>query len=74
MIFVMDQGRGMSDEEINLAKNRFYRVDENASQGAGLGLSICQHIISLHHGELTFSRVEPHGLNACIVLPCARLT
>jgi two-component system sensor histidine kinase QseC len=69
MICVMDQGRGMTDEEIGLAKNRFYRVDENASQGAGLGLSICQHIISLHHGELTFSRVEPHGLNACIVLP-----
>ncbi|AZG72607.1 ATP-binding protein [Shewanella livingstonensis] len=69
MICVMDQGRGMSDEEIGLAKNRFYRVDENASQGAGLGLSICQHIISLHHGELTFSQVEPHGLNVRIVLP-----
>ncbi|WP_351123865.1 ATP-binding protein [Shewanella sp. T24-MNA-CIBAN-0130] len=71
MVCVMDQGRGMSDEEINLAKNRFYRVDENASQGAGLGLFICQHIISLHHGELTFNRVEPHGLNVCIVLPHA---
>ena len=72
-IYVLDQGRGMSDEEISLAKNRFYRVDENASHGAGLGLSICQHIISLHHGELTFSRVEPHGLNVCIVLPHAQV-
>jgi two-component system sensor histidine kinase QseC len=72
-IYVLDQGRGMSDEEISLAKNRFYRVDENASHGAGLGLSICQHIISLHHGELTFSRVESHGLNVCIVLPHAQV-
>jgi two-component system sensor histidine kinase QseC len=72
-IYVLDQGRGMSDEEISLAKNRFYRVDENASHGAGLGLSICQHIISLHHGELTFNRVEPHGLNVCIVLPHAQV-
>ena len=73
MICVLDQGKGMSDEEISLAKNRFYRVDENASHGAGLGLSICQHIISLHHGELTFSKVEPHGLNVCIVLPHAQI-
>ncbi|QDE32046.1 MULTISPECIES: ATP-binding protein [Shewanella] len=72
MICVADQGCGMSDEEIALAKNRFYRVDENTSQGAGLGLSICQHIISLHHGELTFSRVQPHGLDVCIVLPRAQ--
>ncbi|MGX9460559.1 sensor histidine kinase [Shewanella sp. A14] len=73
MICVADQGCGMSDEEIALAKNRFYRVDENTSQGAGLGLSICQHIISLHHGELTFSRVQPHGLDVCIVLPRAQV-
>ena len=69
MICVLDQGRGMSAKEIALAKNRFYRVDENASQGAGLGLSICQHIISLHHGELIFNQVDPHGLDVCIVLP-----
>ncbi|GGP81335.1 ATP-binding protein [Shewanella ulleungensis] len=68
LIEVIDQGRGMSNDEISLAKNRFYRVDENTSQGAGLGLSICQHIISLHNGELHFTRVESHGLNVSIVV------
>ncbi|GGQ13647.1 ATP-binding protein [Shewanella litoralis] len=68
LIEVIDQGRGMSKDEISLAKNRFYRVDENTSQGAGLGLSICQHIISLHHGELHFTQVEPHGLKVSIIV------
>ncbi|MCT8987274.1 sensor histidine kinase [Shewanella phaeophyticola] len=68
-IYVSDQGCGMTDEQISLAQNRFYRVDENASQGAGLGLSICQHIISLHQGELSLRRIEPQGLSVCISLP-----
>jgi two-component system sensor histidine kinase QseC len=68
LIEVIDQGRGMSAEEIVLAKNRFYRADETTSQGAGLGLSICQHIVSLHHGELTVSSVAPRGLKVSIQL------
>ncbi|WP_445772985.1 sensor histidine kinase [Shewanella sp.] len=68
LIEVIDQGCGMSAEEIVLAKNRFYRADETTSQGAGLGLSICQHIVSLHHGELTVSSVAPRGLKVSIQL------
>lgn len=72
-ICVIDQGRGMSESEINLAKNRFYRVDENTSQGAGLGLSICEHIMSLHDGALNFTQVTPKGLNVSMVLPSSNI-
>ncbi|GGB50506.1 two-component sensor histidine kinase [Shewanella inventionis] len=67
-IEVIDQGCGMTTEEIALAKNRFYRADETTAQGAGLGLSICQHIMSLHQGELCFERVDPHGLKVTLQL------
>ncbi|MEZ9537050.1 ATP-binding protein [Shewanella sp. 10N.286.51.B8] len=69
VINIIDQGIGMSASEIDLAKNRFYRVDENVSQGAGLGLSICQLIIMLHQGDLSFHQAKPQGLKVNIVLP-----
>lgn len=69
LIEVCDEGRGMTSEEITLAKNRFYRADETKSQGAGLGLAICQHIISLHQGELILKPIHPKGLSVSILLP-----
>ncbi|QIR13907.1 ATP-binding protein [Shewanella aestuarii] len=69
VICVIDQGNGMTSEQIKLAKNRFYRVDENVSQGAGLGLSICQNIMTLHQGDISFSQIKPTGLSVCLVLP-----
>ncbi|WP_144206873.1 ATP-binding protein [Shewanella donghaensis] len=68
-IEIIDQGIGMDDSEIALAQNRFYRVDEGSSQGAGLGLSICRHIMSLHEGELEIKQAEPKGLKVSINLP-----
>ncbi len=68
-ICVADRGQGMTDEQIASATERFYRVNENVGIGAGLGLSICQHIIELHHGQL---RLEPRaggGLAVMILLP-----
>ncbi|MGL5358185.1 MAG: ATP-binding protein, partial [Shewanella sp.] len=50
-IRVADRGQGMTPEQILSATERFYRVNENEGIGAGLGLSICQHIIKLHQGR-----------------------
>jgi two-component system sensor histidine kinase QseC len=61
----------MSETQIARAKERFYRVDENESQGAGLGLSICQHIISLHGGELNLAANQPKGLVVSMSWPNA---
>ncbi|WP_434930939.1 ATP-binding protein [Shewanella sp. HL-SH5] len=66
-----DSGKGMSETQIARAKERFYRVDENDSQGAGLGLSICQHIISLHGGELNLAANQPKGLVVSMSWPNA---
>ena len=37
--------------------------------GSGLGISICQKIIELHHGQLSFSKSEQGGLIVKISLP-----
>lgn len=54
---VEDHGIGMEPDQISHIKEAFYRVDKargRAAGGAGLGLSICERIVQLHHAELTF--------------------
>ncbi|MGL5390498.1 MAG: sensor histidine kinase, partial [Shewanella sp.] len=68
-IRVADRGQGMTPEQILSATERFYRVNENEGIGAGLGLSICQHIIKLHQGRLTLLAREQGGLVVCMFIP-----
>ena len=54
-IEVIDQGCGISSEDINKIIEPFYRVDKARSRnqgGAGLGLSIVKRVANLHNGEL----------------------
>lgn len=57
-IEVVDQGTGISKEDIDKITEPFYRVDKVRSRkngGAGLGLSICKSIMELHGGKLKIS-------------------
>ena len=50
-------------------------VDKSRSRekgGAGLGLAICQEIVTLHHGIMEFSSVLGEGTMVRIVLPYSR--
>ena len=54
-IQVIDQGSGISKEDIKKITEPFYRVDKVRSRkngGAGLGLAICQSIMEMHGGRL----------------------
>lgn len=54
-IQVVDQGPGISEENIKKITEPFYRVDKVRSRkngGAGLGLSICKSIMEMHGGRL----------------------
>ncbi|MEG0454924.1 MAG: ATP-binding protein, partial [Bacteroides sp.] len=50
-LFVEDTGKGISDEAIRHIFERFYKAD-SFTQGAGLGLSICQTIVERLHGTI----------------------
>jgi len=52
---VVDNGRGIPQEEIARITEAFYMVDKSRSRkegGAGIGMALCQKIITLHQGEL----------------------
>lgn len=54
-IKVVDNGRGIPQEEIARITEAFYMVDKSRSRkegGAGIGMALCQKIITLHQGEL----------------------
>ncbi|MBP6862971.1 MAG: sensor histidine kinase N-terminal domain-containing protein [Neisseriaceae bacterium] len=51
-IVVQDNGPGVSDEEVSRLTQRFYRILGTETSGSGLGLSIVQRIMELHHARL----------------------
>ena len=54
-IKVVDNGRGIPKEEIHRITEAFYMVDKSRSRkegGAGIGMALCQKIITLHQGTL----------------------
>jgi signal transduction histidine kinase len=51
---VIDEGVGISPEDIPYLFDPFYRSSHTSEvPGFGIGLSICQRIIDLHHGSIT---------------------
>lgn len=63
LLTVADTGIGIPPEEQEKVFDRFYQVDgseRRAYRGAGLGLSICRHIIERHNGRIW---VESEGIS-----------
>ena len=63
-IKVVDNGRGIPQEEIARITEAFYMVDKSRSRkegGAGIGMALCQKIITLHQGELRIDSKPGEG-------------
>lgn len=67
-IFVEDTGVGISQEGLDHIFERFYKVD-NFTQGAGLGLSICQTIVERLKGTITVTSEVGKGTRFTVRLP-----
>ncbi len=68
---IADNGRGMKPEEIARITEAFYRVDKARSRsqgGAGLGLALCQKIVALHDGTMSFESESDHGTIVTVTL------
>jgi signal transduction histidine kinase len=64
LIRVADNGRGIPESELARITDAFYRVDKSRSRaqgGAGLGLSLCNEIVALHNGTMSFESVVGKG-------------
>jgi signal transduction histidine kinase/CheY-like chemotaxis protein len=59
---VSDDGRGMTEDEIAHAFDRFYRGrDDEAHPGTGLGLAIVRSLVDLHGGDITLHSAPDQG-------------
>jgi signal transduction histidine kinase len=68
-VTVEDHGPGVAPEFVGSLFERFTRGATDASEGAGLGLSIAQSFARAHGGTLTYEPAEPHGARFRLVLP-----
>ena len=69
---VEDNGIGIPASELPKLFDRFYRVDESRSRGAGgigLGLSIVKKILNCHRGEISIRSTEGLGTTVQVVFP-----
>jgi signal transduction histidine kinase len=69
---VTDQGPGLSDEELSLVFERFYRGDKaraRATGGAGLGLTIVKQLVEAHGGRVWAESEAGKGATFSFALP-----
>lgn len=66
-----DYGIGLTDDEAELAFERFYRGSkaEQHSPGNGLGLPVAKAIIEAHNGRILLKGVPGEGATATVILP-----
>ncbi len=64
-IYVIDQGKGIAEEEKEKIWGDFYRPESNSETGVGIGLSIVRELTSLMKGDCW---LESMASGACFVL------
>lgn len=67
-IIVSDNGVGMDENELRLAKEKFYK-GKHSNSHSGLGLSIAEEIIKLHNGEIQIVSEKYVGTSIRIFIP-----
>lgn len=68
LFHIKDTGCGISEEELPKVKEKFYKGKTSKSKN-GIGLSICDEIISLMNGKLEIKSRINEGTEVIIVLP-----
>lgn len=70
-IAVLDQGVGMTPQQVDHVFDRFYRAefDKTHSSGLGLGLSIVKQIVADHGGEIAVASQLGVGTAVTLSLP-----
>jgi PAS domain S-box-containing protein len=75
-LVVRDNGRGMTEAEVETALERFGQVDEGLvrrKEGCGLGLPLARKLAELHGGSLTLKSEMGRGTTATVILPPSRV-
>lgn len=76
-VSIADTGIGIAEKDLPHIFNKFVRIPKvksNLSVGVGLGLSIVQTIVRIHHGSIEVRSAEGKGTTFTIILPLAEKT
>ncbi|MEI3061630.1 MAG: HAMP domain-containing sensor histidine kinase [Oscillospiraceae bacterium] len=65
---VRDYGRDIPEGELPHVKEKFYKGNCK-NHGTGIGLAVCDEIITRHSGQLEIENAEGGGCIAKIILP-----
>jgi signal transduction histidine kinase/AraC-like DNA-binding protein len=74
-ITIQDTGIGIPHGEQDRIFDRFYQIDRTSSrkhEGAGIGLSLANELVKLHHGTITVKSWPGKGTLFIILLPIGR--
>lgn len=69
-ITIRDYGPGIPEEELPFVKKKFYKGSSKA-RGNGIGLAVCDEIVTRHGGRLDISNSPGGGCLVRIILPLA---
>ena len=72
VVALVDEGCGISPEDLPHIFERFYRADPARARdtgGTGLGLAIADHIVRTHGGRIEVSSVVDQGSTFAVFLP-----
>ena len=68
VITIRDYGPGIPEDELPHVKYKFYKGSSKA-RGSGIGLAVCEEIVTRHGGTLTLANAEGGGCRVTIRLP-----
>ena len=68
IVIIEDNGSGISPEDLQRVKEKFYKGSSNKS-GTGLGLSIASEIMELHGGKMLIDSTMNVGTKVVLVMP-----
>lgn len=71
-ISVIDEGSGISKEDIGKVFDEFYKGAGHTKAGMGLGLYLIKKIVDEHNGEIKIRSVVEKGTTVIIKLPLAK--
>lgn len=67
-VSVRDHGPGVNTDDLPHVKERFYK-GRGRERGSGIGLAVCDEIVTLHGGTLTVANAEGGGAIVTFTLP-----
>ena len=72
---VIDTGVGIAESEINKIFDRFHRVQHSrgrTQEGTGIGLSLVQELVKLHHGDISVTSKVNEGSTFTVTIPIGK--